>query len=188
MRIFEKTSRLSLSLIAYYILEPKFRSGKWRMTGECKERLRRRLNGLHTSSYMQAQRFFTGLKMCPDCPGACCYGNYNRFTVFDHIGHLVSGMANPPEWGYRLYPMRSYALNRVDEGICPCLAEGQGCKISYVFRPTICIWWICDRMENIFDREQKEFIKRLRAEIEKAHWRFVLELLSRGMEKVQVIS
>jgi len=152
--------------------------------GRC-ECLRIKLGDLHDIVYKKAQSFFAKVGICSTCSGTCCHGDYNRFTVFDHIFHLVSGLKNLPEWKYRLYPLKSYALNRVDQGKCPCLIDGRGCRVDYIYRPTICIWWICDKMEALFDHEQKQYVNKFRQEIEKVHWEFVLVLLFGGMERTE---
>ncbi|NQT23551.1 MAG: hypothetical protein HQ579_08980 [Candidatus Omnitrophica bacterium] len=179
----DKTKRFLLNFSSYYILEPRFQSGKWRIKDTSLLSLRKDLSSLY-DVYNEMKSFFDRVNMCPKCSGWCCHGNYNRFTIFDHIAHQIAGMKDRPKWGYLLRPVGSYLFNRVDSGTPPCLAEGKGCIYEYCFRPAICIWWICGDMEKVFTNEQKLFIGSRRKKIENIYRKFAFKLLFGGMEKV----
>ena len=183
MKLMEKAQHFLLYSLSFYILEPLFLSGRWRVREGAKERLQPAVLKLH-EVFEDSQRFFERINMCAACDGSCCHGDFNRFSVLDHVAHLACGAADQPVWGYRLYPWGSYEFNRNDEGLCPVLQKGAGCAIEFRLRPAVCIWWICEPMDAAFTAEQKRYLQQLRQKIDAVHWQFVRVLLCGGMERV----
>ena len=171
-----------LKIIAYYILEPRFRSGKWQIRKDCLESLRPDIKRLY-ALFDKAQDFFVNLNICSRCSGSCCYGAYNRFTVYDYIAGLINGSGTTLEWRYRLHPLWSYALNRVDKGICSYFVEGKGCSLGYTRRPAICILFYCDIIAKALTNKQRQFLIQLKHDIDDVHWKFAKVLLSGCMKR-----
>lgn len=179
----DKINRFFLYCAAYYVLEPRFKSGAWTIRKESLVGLRRQTGILHQLA-CRAEGFFSSIGQCAICEGYCCHGAFNRFTVYDHIAHIVEGYEQAPQWGYSLRPIGSYAANRVDDGKCSGFIDGKGCKYERIFRPAICTWGVCEKMESSLAKEQKVFLRDLRRAIERAHLVFAWALLSGGMRKV----
>lgn len=183
MWVLNKLSDLFLNSIAYFILEPRFKSGKWHIRQSHIEHL-----GLLVARFQmvceEAGHFFRyEINLCSSCSASCCYGAHSRLSVYDYIGYLVSGVKNPPRWGYLLYPIKSYSRNRIATGVCPYFIPGKGCALEYCFRPAICCIYTCGKMEKAFTYKQRQFIRGLRQEVDRVHWRFALALLFGGMQK-----
>ena len=84
--IVRKFRHLFLNSIAYYILEPMFKSGNWRIRNNVKAQLKESLEIVY-SNYEKAFLFFRKANVCSKCSigYSCCTGAFNRFTVYDHI-------------------------------------------------------------------------------------------------------
>lgn len=151
-----------LRLFAFYILE--------RMDIKKPKRNPRLLGRLYTV-YEKA-----GNIECLKC-GKCCRGGHGRFTVYDHIAHLMAGVNY--KWEFKLYPFRPDIKN-YKEGICRYLGNN-GCIIPYKFRPYICAMSFCDGKKlapwKATDEERKT-ISEVKREIGRIHWRFLIGILS----------
>jgi hypothetical protein len=173
-------SHLMLRGIAFYIMEPKFRRGG-RIRPQAVERLKPALKELN-AAYEDARQFFVRVDMCRTCAVGCCGGDFNRYTVFDHISHVVAKVKEPLEWGYRLYPFSSYSRNKREDGWCRGFVQGKGCGIAYSLRPAICVWGICERMDAELDTSRKAFLDELRRRIDRVHWDYVRILVFGGIQ------
>ncbi len=180
----EKFSHLLLRSIAYFILEPRFKNGKWLISKDSLQCLSLNLDSLLVA-YNEALKIFHQLNLCSTCSGYCCYGAYNRLSVYDHIAHKVAGLKDSPAWGYRLHPIRANTLNRIDEGKCPFFIAGKGCALEYRKRPALCIWWICNKMKISLNDNEKYLLKKIRRKIDKVHWAFARCLLLGGMSRLK---
>ena len=186
LSIINKLNSFILNTIAYLILEPMLLYGKWKIREDARRRLTTNLKKI-IAIYDDAQAFFKQIDMCSTCTApSCCTGAYNRFTVYDHISHLVAGLKDPPNWGYRLHPTSSYAINRIDKGICLFLIEGTGCSLDFHIRPALCVWEInCTPMQLQLNNEEKRFAENIRVRIQRAYWTYVRVLLLGGLERVE---
>ena len=180
-RLFRKGAYFLVRLAAYYRLEPRLRRPVT-IRPRAMRKLKRAQKEL-SAVYDEARLFFEDVGLCRTCSGECCSGNFSRFTVFDHVSHIAGGVEDPMEWGYRLYPFRSYERNCRSEGWCPGYIVGRGCRLDYRLRPAICIWFVCRRMELALDADQKAFVRRLRHRIEKAHRAYAFSLLMGAIER-----
>ena len=182
--ILDRLEHLFLNAAAYYVFEPRFRSGKWWVADRARPRLERAL-ALRAAAYDDARAFFhEELHFCKGCDAPCCWGKFDRFTVYDHIAHLTAGVTDPPPWRYTLHPVHSYAVNRDDEGLCLYLAPGEGCRLDYSLRPAMCVWGTCSAMLPKLGLDQRRRLHRIRRQIDRAHLRFAVTLLFGGMRKV----
>ena len=179
-----KISHFLLYVITYFILEPRLKSGKWKVREKTLASLRPQYSKL-CAAYDRAQLIFKRLDLCRSCGGECCYGDYNRFSIYDHISHLVSCMGNPPEWSYKLHPLRSHVLNRSDEGVCSHFIPGKGCRFSCGQRPSVCLWWTCEKMDKLLTGGDKRLLRNIRHGIDSVHWIYARSLLFGGMERTK---
>jgi len=182
VKFVDSISRIILRCVAFFVLEPRLKSGQWMIPASVLDRLRPELDDLF-SMHDKAKQMFSELEICVTCSGVCCMGGYSRFTVFDHVVHLLTGLQKPPEWTYRLYPFRSYALNRFDEGLCPYLDLGKGCTLSYNNRPSVCVYWVCGKMQKVLEPAHEKMLIELRRRIDTFHWKVARALLLGGMKR-----
>ncbi len=178
----DRLRRLWLRLVAYGALEPRFRSGRWRIRAEALPRLRPYWER-QQAAYEKARRLFEEVNYCRECTLGCCSGAFNRFTVYDHVSHVVAGLTAAPPWSYCLHPFASYRCNRVDDGLCPFFVPGKGCGLPYEVRPATCVWWICARMQKEFDATRLRELAAIRRMIDEAHTGYARVLLIGGMER-----
>lgn len=180
----DKIRRLALRVIAYFVLEPALLSGRWRIRlgvlGELSE-----VGARQRLIYREVEDFFCHVDLCKRCGADCCTGAFDRFSVYDRIGHMVLGLGSEYGWGYRLKPFGSYAFNRRDEGWCRGFVTGKGCRYPYEARPSVCVWWVCARMRAGFGDKEVRFLARVRREMDEVHWAYAMKLLFGGLERVE---
>ena len=178
-----KISHFMLNLIACWILEPKLESGRWIISEtaarELQQALQKRIDVMKA-----AQLLFKEVAMCDGCSGSCCRGDFSRFTVYDHISHLLLEMEKAPEWGYKLRPFKSYEYNRSDEGSCDYYIENQGCNLDLAVRPSQCIWYSCSGIDKSFTNDQRLRLKKMRRDLDGVFWSYVRVLLFGGMRRI----
>lgn len=182
----KRVSHFLLRIFAFFIIEPRVISGRWRIRDNAKSLLKPHLLELF-SQYENAGNFFKTNKTCLRCPGgqtACCGGSYTRFDVYDHLGQIIADVDSPIAWGYRLYPFGSYKKNACSLGVCHFLVVGEGCSLKYKLRPGICVYSVCDKAAYNLTKEQKEFLERLNFQINRVRWKMVFSLILSGLEKV----
>lgn len=181
-QLFRKIDHFFLNTMAWLVLEPLFRSGRWQITDRAKATLKPYLESLMVA-YDGGQIFFNKVDMCRTCPTVCCSGNFNRFTVYDRITHQLMGVQPTPEYRYRLRPVGSYKLNVVETGICSNFVPGKGCGLPYRNRPAMCNWWICGKMKTAFDSRRHTQVRTIRDEVDRVQRAYVWTLLLGGMKR-----
>jgi hypothetical protein len=177
-----KISHVLLNSMAYFILEPRFRSGRWIVPEETLAQLKPSLERMY-AAYDTSRAIFLRVDVCHDCGGICCTGNYNRFTVYDHVSHLIACYHDAPDWKYTLHPFKSAAVNRAHDGLCPHVSPGKGCAYEYHYRPSVCIWWTCDKIQERLTADDRRTLRQVRSEIDKVLWKYALTLLFGGMRR-----
>ena len=168
-----------LRLIAWGILEPRIRRGAV-LSPETLADLQQPLKLLRDTC-AQAQVFFEELNLCRTCPAGCCGGDFSRFTVYDHIFHVAAGIAHPPGWGYRLFPVPRLRRHPSGKGMCGFFQHGKGCVLPYEIRPGLCVWWTCSRMNERFGKAEKARVMAIRHGFDAAYWEAAKILLRNGL-------
>ncbi|MBN2302107.1 MAG: hypothetical protein JXN60_06265 [Lentisphaerae bacterium] len=179
---YDAPARLLLNLLTCFVLEPKFLSGEWRIKEDALAGLKS-IKRERDLIYGRMFSIFHHLNVCRNCHATCCAGQYDRFTVFDHISDLASGSDASRPWGFRIRPVGSYAWNRDDTGVCQYFVEGKGCRLAVIERPEICVSYVCGRMREAMTDEQRSEIARLTNMLRGIRWKYIRVLLMGGMEK-----
>jgi len=168
-----------LRLIAWGILEPRIRRGAF-LSPETLADLQQPLKLLRDTC-AQAQVFFEELNLCRTCPAGCCGGDFSRFTVYDHIFHVAAGIAHPPGWGYRLFPVPRLRRHPSGKGMCGLFQDGKGCVLPYEIRPGLCVWWTCSRMNERLGKAEKARVMAIRHGFDAAYREAAKILLRNGL-------
>ena len=88
---------------------------------------------------------------CPSCKDACCTGLKVFFNQADLLYLIALGKEIPP----------GQTRTRATEP-CRYLAP-DGCRLPRIFRPYVCVWFLCEAQMELFQTEssafQRQFIK-----------------------------
>lgn len=184
-KIYKKINHFFLRFLAFSFLQPIFHSGRWQLCPKVKKKLKPHVLELF-AEYEKVCDFFRKSGICMRCSGnttACCGGSYNRFNVFDYLIHVIAEVDKPIPWGYKLYPFNSSKKNFCNSGICDYLVIGKGCSLPQRMRPAMCIWGICNKVENDLTPEQRIFLDRFRNHVDKIQWNIVFSVICNGLER-----
>lgn len=95
---------------------------------------------------------------CGQCGGKCClYGKYH-VTLIEVLAYLHTGTT-------------ILAPNFSNHPYCP-YSNSSGCLMDEKMRPTTCVIFNCEKLENAFDADIKTALERLETELRHAISRF----------------
>ncbi|PKN89232.1 MAG: hypothetical protein CVU51_01280 [Deltaproteobacteria bacterium HGW-Deltaproteobacteria-1] len=174
-----------LRCIAYITIQPMLISMKWEIKPSVVAKLKQHVSLLSDTAVISGQ-LFKDIGACSvSC--SCCRGQYDRFTVFDHITAVVRGGPSH-DWGFYLRPIKPWEANRARlDHNCTYLGS-DGCILSYPERPIFCVVGTCLKIMRVMTKEQNILLNDIRRQFHKVQFICIVRLLFGGMRLKKGVS